>query len=137
MSPVQSDGTGLRFCPGDGGSMEPPAGEAGVEAVSLIGGGRGQRRRALNALRSQRAFPSRAMELESRLPMGQAGGEPSGRESGQAVESQVKSLDKAGLARSALEGGAVIGDHLPADAISDVAWSLPVPLRNTLPRQRR
>jgi len=30
----------------------------------------------------------------------------------------VKSLDKAGLARSALEGGAVIGDHLPADAIS-------------------
>jgi len=30
----------------------------------------------------------------------------------------VKSLDKAGLAWSAFEGGAVIGDHLPADAIS-------------------
>ena len=30
----------------------------------------------------------------------------------------MKSLDKAGLAWSAFEGGAVIGDHLPADAIS-------------------
>jgi hypothetical protein len=34
------------------------------------------------------------------------------------VGPRVAGGDKAGLARSALEGGAVIGDHLPADAIS-------------------